>query len=661
PKFLPISPPFFPQSPIVMKPQIRRIKGRGLVLDSKQSMRFFQEAQEDGGNQANGKDPPRPSVVFSLQSSPNSSRRASDDLLSTRWAKKARETTCIPVPHSMSSISDLDTVQSWSRETRQFVSITAMHGVKRIWESRGRSKLFWGLTVIGMATLMFWQIGILITTYIGKPTVSQVSLVMSEQGMDFPKITLCNYNPIKQSYLQKINATGDFPPQLVQYLLLANSDAYATLSSNETVLEEDELALQKYQENHPDFTVDQFYQQGGFTCPEVLKHCSFAGRVFDCCSVSRPVLTSHGLCHYLNLREAGEAMRAQKESSESGGLQLILDAQRNEKIPEEGAAAALANPIDTGFRFYVDEPETSTYSTSQGISVSPGDVVYTAVSLVKYNLLDDNSWGNCTSKWPEGYTGNNTHWKYQSKDCITKCKAKFFNENCGCSPFIYNIDREYPSCSALQYYQCLEEKVLVNGSLTNWPACTECKSECNRWIYGTSNSYAHGFSDAAIASLRSQYPEDDEAYIRANYLSVSIFFRDLSFTEYSQVAASNITALLSNMGGTLGLFLGMSVLTVFESIIYATKVLWTFLSCQRRKYTAEKEREVKLQRNETERTIHCIKNLSVKNLEDLARSIRTDDSERDTESFSISRQNSWNTLPDKDSPPPFITISIPNP
>ncbi|GMR50267.1 hypothetical protein PMAYCL1PPCAC_20462 [Pristionchus mayeri] len=295
-----------------------------------------------------------------------------------------------------------------------------------------------------MAVLMFWVIGLLISAYLGKPMVSQVSFVMSANGLEFPKITLCNYNPIKNSYIQMINQTGDFPPRLVEYLLLANSNAYVSYSFYFFYSIFDLSNRVGYSENHPDFTVDQFFEQGGFTCPEVLKHCSFAGRVFDCCSVARSVLTSHGLCHYVNLREAGEGMRIQKESSDTAGLQLILDAQREEKIPEEDAAAALANPINAGFRFFVDEPETSTYSSSQGISVSPGNVVYTAVSLVK------TSWGNCTSKWPVGYTGNNTQWKYQSKDCISKCKARFFNDKCGCSPFIYNIDRVPGGCS---YYQ----------------------------------------------------------------------------------------------------------------------------------------------------------------------------------------------------------------
>ncbi|GMT26199.1 hypothetical protein PFISCL1PPCAC_17496, partial [Pristionchus fissidentatus] len=93
-------------------------------------------------------------------------------------------------------------------------------------------------------------------------------------------------------------------------------------------------------------------------------------------SEAKTVLTAHGLCHYLN-----NSNWNQTEGSE--GLQLILDAHKDEKVVTQGDPQFLANPIDAGFRFYVDEPETSTYSTSQGVAVSPGDVVYTAVSLVK--------------------------------------------------------------------------------------------------------------------------------------------------------------------------------------------------------------------------------------------------------------------------------------
>ncbi|GMT26200.1 hypothetical protein PFISCL1PPCAC_17497, partial [Pristionchus fissidentatus] len=103
-----------------------------------------------------------------------------DDLLSidSRWAKKAKEAaTCLKVPAmSSASLKDLDSVQSWSRETRQFVSITAMHGVKRIWESRGKSKAFWSIAVVVMASLMFWQVVDLIINYAQNPTASQVSV-----------------------------------------------------------------------------------------------------------------------------------------------------------------------------------------------------------------------------------------------------------------------------------------------------------------------------------------------------------------------------------------------------------------------------------------------------------------------------------------------------
>lgn len=41
------------------------------------------------------------------------------------------------------------------------------------------SQVFWGVSVIVLASLMFWQVGLLLSTYLGKPTVSQVSTTSS--------------------------------------------------------------------------------------------------------------------------------------------------------------------------------------------------------------------------------------------------------------------------------------------------------------------------------------------------------------------------------------------------------------------------------------------------------------------------------------------------
>ncbi|PIO57439.1 hypothetical protein TELCIR_21152, partial [Teladorsagia circumcincta] len=67
--------------------------------------------------------------------------------------------------------------------------------------------------------------------FLSNPTVSQVSFLISDEGMDFPVVTLCNFNPIKKSYIQYLNATGEFSDELLDYLMQSLIDTQ-TLYSN---------------------------------------------------------------------------------------------------------------------------------------------------------------------------------------------------------------------------------------------------------------------------------------------------------------------------------------------------------------------------------------------------------------------------------------------
>lgn len=54
--------------------------------------------------------------------------------------------------------------------------------------------------------------------------------------------------------------------------------------------------------------------------------------------------------------------------------------------------------------------------------------------------------------------------------------------------------------------------------------------------------------------------------IRENMFGVSIYYDELKYTYISETAAIDSASLVSNIGGTLGLFLGMSILSFVEVI-----------------------------------------------------------------------------------------------
>lgn len=52
--------------------------------------------------------------------------------------------------------------------------------------------------------------------------------------------------------------------------------------------------------------------------------------------------------------------------------------------------------------------------------------------------------------------------------------------------------------------------------------------------------------------------------LKRNVLELSVFYGDLGYDRYSESAKMNVVDLISGIGGTLGLFLGMSFLSLIE-------------------------------------------------------------------------------------------------
>ncbi|KAL5014523.1 hypothetical protein ScPMuIL_008793 [Solemya velum] len=56
----------------------------------------------------------------------------------------------------------------------------------------------------------------------------------------------------------------------------------------------------------------------------------------------------------------------------------------------------------------------------------------------------------------------------------------------------------------------------------------------------------------------------DRSFFRENFLQMDIFFRELNYEEITQQIGYDIFSLLCDIGGSIGLFIGASVITIFE-------------------------------------------------------------------------------------------------
>lgn len=139
----------------------------------------------------------------------------------------------------------------------------------------------------------------------------------------------------------------------------------------------------------------------------------------------------------------------------------------------------------------------------------------------------------------------------------------------------------------------------VNGTdYLELPDCEECHMECQSTSYTSYNSYGDGFNRGSLEWLK-KISNKSETHIKNNVAVINIFFLEMFYTSYSQVQATSLTEILSDIGGNMGMFLGMSVITITELSLFFSKIFWIMVSKRRRQYmyskkTHEKEKEHQL-------------------------------------------------------------------
>ena len=96
--------------------------------------------------------------------------------------------------------------------------------------------------------------------------------------------------------------------------------------------------------------------------------------------------------------------------------------------------------------------------------------------------------------------------------------------------------------------------------------------ECTSTQYGVSISSAdfisEDFMDTILENpfLREKYPNMTKSVLAANLISLEVFYTSLQYTVISQTPKYLILDLISLLGGTLGVFLGASLLSLSEII-----------------------------------------------------------------------------------------------
>ncbi|XP_064539836.1 pickpocket protein 28 [Drosophila montana] len=180
---------------------------------------------------------------------------------------------------------------------------------------------------------------------------------------------------------------------------------------------------------------------------------------------------------------------------------------------------------------------------------------------------------------------------YSQTNCELECLANFTLAKCGCVKFSMPRNVNVPVCGAgnLKCYNDAEDELLLKefeqGMATegeNYRGQTDCNClpSCTSIAYEAEISQAD-FDYKTVASK--DKAEGEETKREGMKMSrVSIFFKEAQFLTSRRSELYGTTDFLANCGGLLGLFMGVSTLSIVELVYFCTVRLVSNLRMRRR-------------------------------------------------------------------------------
>ena len=273
----------------------------------------------------------------------------------------------------------------------------------------------------------------------------------------------------------------------------------------------------------------------------------------------------YGLCHVFNPSKLNNRKQSFDARSSNG---LILEIYVG-STDNNSYIYSYENGLDILIQ---DDIFDST--VTEGIKVPTGYLTY--IGLDKYEIIQvEKPYSNCRKNLDridlfdsECYrkTLSSTDYKYKYVRCYDMCYQKYLGNQCHCqqsfSPAYYSSFRP---CSGENDTICTQNALLMFISDVNFLEKCSCPRECKTTNYMLTTSlsefptkyYYKVLTNNEIIKMR--FPnKNDLTYenLRKNIASINIFFNEIKETVINHEPSMSFADLVSNIGGTLGIFLG---------------------------------------------------------------------------------------------------------
>ena len=410
---------------------------------------------------------------------------------------------------------------------------TTVHGIVHVFKSKSPvRRILWSIIFLAAAGYCLSNIIDRALHFASSPTSTTVSIELSDSQI-FPTVTICNLNPVKRSFVE---------PHGLEGLLRLAYQPTTELSNISQLNNLCQMLSNNITSSIRALLAEELYHQGQLSLNEFILECTFGETFKECKNDFVPIITNLGYCYSFNAREPLEYVRM---TGTRAGLYLLINIeQAMEYIASFNGNAGVRIAIHP--QGILPEPD------ERGIAVPPGKNGY--ISLKTIYTDDQTKKSQCTSHDSSlEYFPNFT---YSVSSCRANSELKNNVKHCNCldsraTHFPPNINK----CTISDLCCGLSALFALDSS--------KCQPSCRRKEYQASVSYADFPSIDLGLSIANRYNISiDQVY--QDILAVNIYFEDLAITKSETTNSYSFVALLSDIGGQLGLFVGASVISMLE-------------------------------------------------------------------------------------------------
>ena len=380
------------------------------------------------------------------------------------------------------------------------------------------------------------------------PTATTISII-ERHVVKFPAVTVCNLNIFRREELQKRNLTN-----------LIHAAARQVREENAESCERGlQTSSSQSDINLTSIKFEELTLKASDNVKKLIRRCYFAGEPCgNLTEVFQPISTELGICYTFNSGRVRPLVRS-KGSGQREGLRLVITVNQSD----------YATSLDAGVKVAIHNQSEPPLPGDKGIGIPTGRSAFISI---KEQDIQNNAGLHCRPNNDIStfhFLGGEYH-EYSESACLVNCAHTSIAKECEClsarsfyRPDSFRFSR-LPDCR-------LEKICCILDALTS-PSDCPCPVACKSILFEATVSYSY-YPAKYMSQILARSFNTTPTEFFSNSLEVNVYFETLNIETQTTDEAYSFVALLSDIGGQVGLFLGLSVISVLQFGDWIIKII----------------------------------------------------------------------------------------